>query len=249
MDDKERKETPEPPEKRFIGLPKKISALLASESDRGAILIVAAYLDEILGLLIRAACVSDKIGEAILQHRQPAGDFSSRITLCEAFGLIDHEEVAGLTFVRKIRNQAAHFDQKGRGFDVLFDSSGTISQIRELAKVFRTVMKSEKPADVRALFIALARLIATRLYVRLFEQKRAPTPMTMKEKANVIREAFAGTPFEEHIRSIDEAAKAGKVKDATGNLEKLAEAIQSILEQRSKGENTVPDKSKLKSEK
>jgi hypothetical protein len=55
----------------FLGMPKKVTALVDNESDRGAILILAAYLEEILGLIVNAMCLSDEEGARIQEHRGP----------------------------------------------------------------------------------------------------------------------------------------------------------------------------------
>src|SRR5438105_15566950 len=99
------------------GMPRRITALLESESARGGILIVGAYLEELLSELIRAASVSEKSAEKLMEFRGPAGDFNSKILLCASFGLIHESEAKALHAVRRIRNQAAHFDRKGKGFD------------------------------------------------------------------------------------------------------------------------------------
>ena len=123
-----KKQQRQPKERQFIGMPAKITAILENESDRGVILVLAAYLEEVLGLIVRAACVTDEDADKILKFRALAGGFDLKIQLCKAFALIHPVEVKGLQAVRKIRNCAAHFDDK-RGLDVLFDSDSTIDQV------------------------------------------------------------------------------------------------------------------------
>src|SRR6185503_16772110 len=91
----------------LAGLPKEITRLLEKESDRGAILILAAYLEEILGEIVRGACVADDLADQLLDPRRPAGDFDSRILVCSAFALVHPEEVKALRLVQRIRNRAA----------------------------------------------------------------------------------------------------------------------------------------------
>ena len=189
-------------EDAFIGLPTKITALLKTESDRGVILILAAYLEEILGIVIAAACVTPASADAILNHRQPAGDFDSRMLVAHAFGLIHEEDVKGLKIVQRIRNKAAHFDRSGRGFDVLFDSPPTIDQVVEFFKMFSAEVAEKHPAAIRAYFIASARNLATRLMLRRSEVQRVALPMSSKEKVASILQKYEGTAQGDKLKAL-----------------------------------------------
>lgn len=191
------------------GVPAQITKLVESESDRGAILILGAYIDELLADLIRTSCVSDAAGEALLEFRRPAGDFSSRIDLCAAFGLIHSSEQKALHILRRIRNAAAHFDNKGRGFDVLFDSDTTIAQVEELAKAVNLSLSSKEPKAVRSLFVICCRFVATRVMFRGLETARPVEPPTMKEIANAARAHHKGTPTGERMQELEDAIRRG----------------------------------------
>lgn len=212
----------------FAGMPGKLTRLLDGESDRGAILIVGAYLDEILGLIIRSATVSDGLGAALLEHRQPAGDFSARITLCEAFGLIHADEARALNLIRRIRNDAAHFDSNGRGFDVLFDSERTSGRVRELWTCLNMSHPPTKPEGARDYFIIASRLLATRLYFRGTETRRAPTLLTLKETAARIRESLLSGPDKARVEQLDKLIEEGDID----SLALLAKEMASQMESR-----------------
>lgn len=220
------------PEEEFLGMAKKVSELVKSESDRGAILILAAYLEEILALLVRAICVSDKHGQKLTELNKPAGDFDSKIVFCVSLGLISEDEEKALRYVQKIRNRAAHFDKKGRGFDVLFDSEPTIDQVAELVKLTQSKLESRESEVVKTAFVKSCRLLATKLYVRLAKITRMPMALSSKEEAAKILERMKGTDFGEYLATMRKEA-------AEGNTEKLFElidAFQSAIQNKPEGQ-------------
>ena len=219
--------TSRPAEADFVGLPKRISALLRKESDRGAILIVAAYLEEILGLIVRGACVSDDRADELLAFRKPAGDFDSRVLLGHALGLLHSEEVRALRIVQRIRNRAAHFDRGGRGFDVLFDSNATVDQVSDLMVALSGHLASREHKTVRAAFTACARLLATRLYLRLLQLQRPKAPLTLKAQAEAAQAAWKDT---EMGNAVDAATNRARQGDFEALSALLSSAIQGFRE-------------------
>lgn len=213
----------------FRGLPKKLTVLLEKESDRGAILILGAYLDEILGMIIRSATVSEDQGDALLEHRQPAGDFSGRISLCQAFGLIDVTEAQALNLIRKIRNKAAHFEGKGRGFDVLFDSPGTVDQVHALTNCLFPGHTANGKDSPRERFVLATRMLAIRLYMRGLGAMPAQVPLSSKEHANAIREAVKGTADEARYAEIDKAVARGDLDALKAMLKQQQDALERML--------------------
>jgi hypothetical protein len=214
--------------KRFVGMPKRITKLVEDESDRGAILILAAYLEEILGLIVSGACVSQEEGDKILEFRGPAGGFDLKIQLCKALALIHPVEVQGLDAVRKIRNCAAHFDSK-RGFDVLFDSQSTIDNVANLAKSQNLQLTSREPAYVREVFIVCVRLLATKLYFR-FANVQRPQPLpTVKETANEYRERMKGTERGTAIAKMEAEIMAGNFEIAADYFQNMVESLSDHI--------------------
>ncbi|MDO7849690.1 hypothetical protein Q5H92_25225 [Hymenobacter sp. M29] len=191
-------------EEALFTLPQRITELVETESDRGSILILGAYIDEILGLLISAACVSDSLGDGILKHGHPAGTFDSRLLIAQAFGLIHDEDVKGLRIIQKIRNKAAHFDRSGRGFDVLFDSPATADQVVELSLLFYEKLTDRSSLAVRHSFVESARNVAQRLLLRRPDIKR---PAPLKSTQELITTALSlneDTPLVELIDKLRE---------------------------------------------
>ena len=214
-----------------LGMPATITRLVDGESERGAILILGAYLEELLSELIRESCISDEKAEGLLKFCRPAGDFDSKIALCSAFGLIHDAEAAGLNAVRRIRNSAAHFDKKGRGFDVLFDSGQTIDLVGNLAEAVNLGRPAREPEAAFEMFVIACRLLATKIMFRIIETARPPVPPTLKEVANEIRAAAKGTDLEKHMARMDSLLREGDFDQISGYFKEMASRIRSRTDQ------------------
>jgi len=87
------------------------------ETERGAALTAAAFLDDLLKEIIEAFLIKNKSGKSLTDgFNAPLGTLSARIAACHAFGLISDEEFQECTLIRNIRNKFAHkmkvsFDQ------------------------------------------------------------------------------------------------------------------------------------------
>ncbi len=79
------------------------------ESDRAAVILVCAKLDELLHLaLTRKLLPCPTAQDDFLRTDGPIGTFASRITLAHRLGLIDDNFAHTLHLIRKIRNEFAH---------------------------------------------------------------------------------------------------------------------------------------------
>jgi len=78
------------------------------ESDRGAAVLAAGFVDNYLGLYLRSLAVDLKVAEELFQSLGPLSSFSQRITLARAFGFVSKRDYEDLTLIRKIRNHFAH---------------------------------------------------------------------------------------------------------------------------------------------
>ncbi|WP_353237121.1 hypothetical protein [Limnohabitans sp.] len=82
---------------------------ITSESDRGAVLMSAAYLDDQLKELLKERLVQDKkISRRAFDFNGPLGTFSSRIDFAYLLGVIPKNARSDLHIIRAIRNQFAH---------------------------------------------------------------------------------------------------------------------------------------------
>lgn len=79
------------------------------ESDRGAVLLCAAWLDDALALLLRNRLVDvTATVDKVFGFDQALGTFSSRITMAYCLGLIDEQMRKDLDTIRGIRNDFGH---------------------------------------------------------------------------------------------------------------------------------------------
>jgi mannitol operon repressor len=82
---------------------------LRFESDRGAVLLCCAYLDDLLRDVLASFLVNGEEATRLLEgFNAPLGTFSARITAAYAMALITDHEFKELTTLRKVRNEFAH---------------------------------------------------------------------------------------------------------------------------------------------
>lgn len=79
------------------------------ETERGAALTAAAFLDDVLQNVIEAFLIKNESGKSLSDgFNAPLGTLSSRIAACHAMGLISDDEYQECELIRKIRNEFAH---------------------------------------------------------------------------------------------------------------------------------------------
>ncbi len=80
-----------------------------AESDRGAALTATAILDEVLGKILEAFFVeSQQTRDLLFKHHAPLSSLAARADACHALGLLNSNEHAEITTLRRIRNEFAH---------------------------------------------------------------------------------------------------------------------------------------------
>jgi hypothetical protein len=89
-----------------------------SDSDRAAVILGAAKIDDILGRILSAHLVLpfDEKSDELLSTNGPLGTMSARIDMVFRLGLISKEFRRSLHLIRKIRNTFAH-DLEGCSFE------------------------------------------------------------------------------------------------------------------------------------
>jgi hypothetical protein len=121
---------------------------LTTESDRGAALMAAAFLDIELRELLEFFLVEDRtIHERYFGYNGPCGAFSGRIDTAFLLGLISKSDHKDLTIIRKVRNDFAHVHEV-LSFDtpVIRDKCRAMSwcgdevEVNSRAKYIRSVM-------------------------------------------------------------------------------------------------------------
>jgi hypothetical protein len=139
----------------------------SKESDRAAVIVGAAKLDESLyQMLVAFLLPVGSSNDELLDSDRPLGTFSARIHACQRLGLIDAELARALHLIRRIRNSFAH-DAGG----ATLESGGHADRIRELLNPLRKYDGFEKARDLiasehqglAAEFRTVLALLATRL--------------------------------------------------------------------------------------
>lgn len=83
--------------------------VLSEESDRGAVLVTASILDDVLLSLLSARLVECKSAKKLIEgFNAPLGTFSARIAAARALGIITEEWRRELDLLRDVRNGLAH---------------------------------------------------------------------------------------------------------------------------------------------
>jgi DNA-binding MltR family transcriptional regulator len=140
-----------------------ITAEFLQESDRGCILIGGAMLDELMRAMLQAYFIEEKkvVARLLDGGDAPLGTFSSRIALCRALGLIPEELHHDLEIVRKIRNDAAHFEwSREDAFDISFTNKAVRSRMLCLRCVHSGAW--EAGLSPRQIFVALVAGVCAR---------------------------------------------------------------------------------------
>lgn len=84
-----------------------LAPTLRGESERGCVLVGAAFLEEVLEAMLRARLV-EGTADPLFEYPQALSSFSAKITLCFAVGAVNADERHDLDVIRDLRNEFAH---------------------------------------------------------------------------------------------------------------------------------------------
>ncbi|GAB3663803.1 MltR family transcriptional regulator [Ramlibacter alkalitolerans] len=110
------------------------------ESDRGAAVLVAGFVENYLGSYLRSLVKDPQVAGDLFGAMGPLSSFSQRIAVAYAFGFITKEHYENLTLVRRIRNHFAHHP-----LDVSF-ATNEVAQLAKRLSSFQ-VAKDSHPRD------------------------------------------------------------------------------------------------------
>lgn len=93
----------------FLGRLGELVGRLEKQDDRNLSLMLAAYMEDILGsVLLHYLVDGASAKELVTGFNAPLGTFASRTRAAHALGLISDQQSRTLNLIRKIRNQFAH---------------------------------------------------------------------------------------------------------------------------------------------
>jgi len=125
-------------------LAKKFFASLAQESDRGCVLVGAAFIDEGLEILLRSKMLSEgkdvkKCVDPLFVGLGPLRSFWAKTQLCRALDLLDEWMYDDLERIRNLRNLFAHSYENAN-----FDDERVIALTEGLVSADKVVQAIEK---------------------------------------------------------------------------------------------------------
>jgi hypothetical protein len=114
----------------------------SKETDRAAVILSAAKIDELLRLaIIKRLFPSPTSRDDLLEPEEPLGTLRARIDIAYRLGLIDSAFARALHLIRKIRNDFAH-ESSG----ATLSSGAHADRVRELALPWRKIIEKANEA-------------------------------------------------------------------------------------------------------
>jgi len=147
-------------------------AEVAQQTDRGAAIVGAAYLDLVLRHAITARlCDLPDVMPLLFEDRGPLQNFSARIQVAFALGIYGHRAYADLGIIRHIRNAFAH---SAEAMD--FNNSYLAERCKELWFPKVRYGKRPMPSTARESFIRAIELLSDGLHENVGRQKDGMPP-------------------------------------------------------------------------
>ena len=141
---------------------------LIQESDRGSVLMAAAFIENKLECLLESYFIEDeKICKQLLKGNGALATFSSKIDLSFLLGLIPKNIFNDLHILRKIRNEFAHTASK-----ISFETPS----IKDRTKALSTLSKEMLRDDTKAYFMRSMTTILTVINMKMENFERCSIP-------------------------------------------------------------------------
>lgn len=139
---------------------------LQRETDRGAALLAAAFLDDVLEVFLRAAFVDDpEAVNKLMSPGRPLESFGVRAHLAYCIGLLGPDIYHDINLLREIRNDFAHRQPSQFGHDEIHTKCHNLQCIN--------VIDPDHNCEARERFIVSVVLIANHLMVAAGAQSHA----------------------------------------------------------------------------
>jgi mannitol operon repressor len=134
---------------------------LYAETDRGVIVLAAALLDELVGVILLGAMIDDSGAVGVLMEG-PLGSFAARIQAAYCLGVISQGEYADLNVVHDLRHRAMALGRE----PVAFDAPDVVRRCRDLHLAERVAGGRAGPDNTRARFVGAVVTLVNRLLHR-----------------------------------------------------------------------------------
>lgn len=178
---------------------------LYEESDRGCVLMGAAFLESELGEVLRSHFVDDPQAAIDFLGRQGAGSsFSARVELCYLLGLIGPAARRDLNLIRKIRNAFAHDP-----FRVSFTDQAVAARSAQLKHDLFSITEGPRTRFIRSV-MGIAGVIEASRKTAKRSQKGLDAPLTdpsLLKRAEKARQVLSSAKRVNDARVIDELAR------------------------------------------
>ncbi|WP_157896949.1 hypothetical protein [Pseudomonas putida] len=115
---------PKPANLQMANAFKQAAESLANETDRGSVVLAAAWLDESLTSILMAYMKPTERKDDLLSPGRPLGDFGTKIALADRLRLIHPSLLKSLDMVRRLRNDFAHIAS-----DLTFETSSVKDRV------------------------------------------------------------------------------------------------------------------------
>lgn len=164
---------------------------LIQESDRGSVLMAAAFIEDKLGCLLESFFIeNEKVCTQLLNGNGALATFSSKIDLTFLLGLIPKNIYNDLHILRKIRNDFAHTASK-----LSFETPS----IKDRTKLLSTLSKVMLRDDTKAYFMRSMTTILTAINMKMETFDRCFIP-----------EDFDINIFDESLKVIEDGLSENK---------------------------------------